>query len=154
MWKHIDQQAPSGAFVHAIAPYWADADPAGIVYTARFTDYALRAIDAWMIDRIGAGFYVMNTEWGIGTPFVHTECDLRMPARPGEALHISVAVARVGTTSLTFTVQGHGAQRGLLHFEGRFVCVCVSSLEENVEVQPIALDARIRSAAEAELRVT
>ncbi|HEV2573193.1 MAG TPA: acyl-CoA thioesterase [Beijerinckiaceae bacterium] len=152
MLKPIEQDAPPRPFVHAIAPYWADADPAGIVYTARFTDYALRAIDAWMIDRIGAGFYVMNTTWGIGTPFVHTECDLRAPARPGENLNISVSVERVGKTSITFAVQGHGAQRGLLHFEGRFICVCVSSLEEDVEVQPIALDIRIRSAAEAELR--
>lgn len=153
MLKHTETEAPPRAFVHAIDPYWADADPAGIVYTARFTDYALRAIDAWMIARVGAGFYRMNTEWGIGTPFVHTECDLRAPARPGEALNIAVFIERVGTTSLTFTVQGRGAERGLLHFEGRFVCVCVNSLEQYAEVKPMALDARLRSAAEAELRV-
>lgn len=153
MLKPIENQARARPFVHAIAPYRAEADPAGIVYTARFTDYALRAIDAWMIDRIGAGFYRMNTEWGIGTPFVHTECDLRAPARPGEALNISVFVERIGRTSLTFTVEGHGAERGLLHFEGRFVCVCARALQENAEVQPMALDARLRSAAEAELRV-
>ena len=67
-------------FVHRLAPYWADADPAGIVYTGRFADFSLRAIDAWMQDRAGAGFYRVNVDWGIGTPFVRAECDMRARA--------------------------------------------------------------------------
>ena len=150
MSKPIDAQVARSAFVHVIEPYWADADPAGIVYSGRFTDYALRAIDAWMEARAGAGFYRMNMEWGIGTPFVHTECDLRSPTRPGEALRIEVGVERVGETSLTFVVRGFGATENRIRFEGRFVCVCVPANDQAREPKPMAIDARLRRAAEAE----
>ena len=154
MSKLTDVPIRQAAFLHIIDPYWADADPAGIVYTGRFTDYALRAIDAWMEARTGAGFYRMNTEWGIGTPFVHTECDLRSPVRPGETLRIEVRVERVGSTSLTFSVKGYGVNENRMRFEGRFVCVCVTAIDQASEPKPIALDGRLRRAAEAELAVT
>ena len=151
MSRLTDAQARKGAFVHVVEPYWAEADPAGIVYTGRFTDYALRAIDAWMEARAGAGFYRINTEWGIGTPFVHTECDLRSPARPGEAIHIEVGIERIGKTSLTFRLWGRVAKEGRLIFEGRFACVCVPAIDQAREPRPIALDERLRRAAEFEL---
>jgi acyl-CoA thioesterase FadM len=150
MSKPIEATARGEAFVHDIDPYWADADPAGIVYTGRFTDYALRAIDAWMEARAGAGFYRMNTEWGVGTPFVHTECDLRSPAKPGERLRVTVEIARVGATSLTFAVRGHGVRENQLRFEGRFVCVCVRASDQASEPRSIELDPRLRRAAEAD----
>ena len=134
-------------------PVWGDLDPARIVYTGRFTDYALRAIDTWFLDRVGADFYTMNLEWGIGTPFVHTECDLKSSLTPRDALLVDVRVARIGSTSLTFRVEGTIEADGRSCFEGRFVCVCVEAAQQSLAPRAIPLDRRIRDAAEADLAI-
>lgn len=142
----------TGPFVHRLRPTWGETDTARIVYTARYPDYALRAIDAWFLERAGADFYRMNTVWGIGTPFVRLECDFRAPLTPADVVEIEVAVERAGERSLTFAVRGLIAESGRLAFEGRFVCVCVKVADQpRQDAKSIALDARLRAAAETDL---
>jgi acyl-CoA thioesterase FadM len=150
--RNMPQTSQStGAFVHRIRPTWGETDTARIVYTARYPDYGLRAIDAWFLERVGADFYRMNTEWGIGTPFVRLECDFRAPLTPRDLVEIEVAVERVGERSLTFCVRGRITGSGLLAFEGRFVCVCVNVGDQpRQDAKSIPLDPRIRQAAEAD----
>ena len=139
------------AFVHRIVPVWSDLDPARIVYTGRYTDYALRAIDAWMLDRTGADFYRMNFEWGIGTPFVHTECDIKSSLTPRDTLLVAVLIEKVGTSALTFRVEGSVQSDGRSCFVGRFVCVCVEAAAQSKDLRAIPLDPRIETAAQADL---
>ena len=141
-------------FIHEIRPVWGDLDPARIVYTGRFTDYAMRAIDAWMLDRTGADFYRMNFEWGIGTPFVHTECDLKSSLTPRDTLLIAVRVDKIGTSSLTFRVEGTIEADGRPCFTGRFVCVCVEAAEQSQNPRSMPLDRRIKVAAQADLALS
>ena len=147
MSKPIDTRA----FVHRVQPYWADADPAGILYTGRFTDFSLRAIDAWMQDRAGAGFYGTNVDWGIGTPFVRTECDISASVTPRDVLLIGVRVETIGATSLTFRVEGLIESDGRASFKGRFICVCVEGAMQADKPRAIPIDARLKAAAEADL---
>lgn len=136
-------------FVLRLQPTWGDSDPARMVYTARFPDFALRAIDAWLMANAGVNFYTMNVDWGIGTPFVHLECDFRSPATPRDALLIAVEVEKVGATSLTYRVAATIEEDGRLCFEGRFVCVCVdSNAQYKAGAKPMPLDRRLRNAAE------
>ena len=142
-------------FVHRLTPTWGDADPARMIYTGRFPDFALRAIDAWMLEKVGASFYGMNMDWGIGTPFVHLECDFRSPATPRDTLLIAVAVEKVGESSLAFKVAATIEADGRLCFEGRFVCVCVdASAQSKAGARPMPLDPRIRAAAEREMQAS
>lgn len=62
---------PTEPFVHRRQIVWGDTDTARIVYTARVPHFAMEAIEAWLIDRLGVGFYDMNTRLGFGTPMVH-----------------------------------------------------------------------------------
>lgn len=142
----------AGPFVHRLRPTWGETDTARIVYTARYPDFGLRAIDAWFLERAGADYYRMNTEWGIGTPFVRLECDFRAPLTPRDVVEIEVAVERAGERSLTFSVRGRIAGSGRLAFEGRFVCVCVKVADQpSLGAKSLPLDDRIRRAAEADL---
>ena len=141
-------------FVYRIVPVWGDLDPARIVYTGRFTDYALRAIDAWMLARTGADFYTMNFEWGIGTPFVHTECDLRSSLTPRDALLVAVSIEKLGNSSLMFRIEGTIEADGRPCFTGRFVCVCVEAAAQSQNPRAIPLDPRIKTAAQADLALT
>jgi len=144
--------ASNGPFVHRLQPTWGDSDPARMIYTGRFPDFALRAIDAWLLAHVGVDFYRMNVDWGIGTPFVHLECDFRSPATPRDTLLIAVEIDKIGTSSLAYRVAATIEADGRLCFEGKFVCVCVDGNEQSqAGARPIPLDPRIRAAAEAYL---
>ena len=153
MSKPTERPGSGRPFVHRLTPTWGDADAARMIYTGRFPDFALRAIDAWMLEKVGADFYRMNVDWRVGTPFVHLECDFRSPATPRDTLLITVAVAKVGASSLAFKVAGTIEADGRLCFEGRFVCVCVDAdAQSHAGARPMPLDPRIRDAAEKELQ--
>jgi acyl-CoA thioesterase FadM len=116
---------PSAAlFVHTRKIIWADSDPAGIVYTGRFPNFALEAIEAWAAARLGMDWFTMHQRLGGGTPFVHMDMDFRASLRPGDTLATTVALRKAGRSSLDFAIAGRLAD-GTLSFEGRFVCAFV-----------------------------
>jgi acyl-CoA thioesterase FadM len=101
---------------------WGDCDPARIAYTARIPAWALEAIDAWWEHHLdGDGWFQMETDRNIGTPFVGLSMDFRAPVTPRHRLNCAVWPVKLGTRSITFRVEGR--QDGTLCFEGRFTCV-------------------------------
>jgi acyl-CoA thioesterase FadM len=144
---------PRTHFVHRLKPRWAHSDPARMIYTPRFGDFCMEAIEAWYEDRVGADWYRINLDWGVGTPFVHMEIDFRSTVTPRDALAMTVAIERVGTSSLAFKVTARTEVDGRLCFEGRFVSVCVPSTdqgrdqERGAALRSIPLDPRLRAAA-------
>ena len=108
-------------YAHEIRVTWGDCDPAKIVYTARIPAFALDAINAWWEHHLGGGWFQIELDHNIGTPFVHLSLDFRAPITPRHRLICEVAPARLGDSSITFRV--NGLQNGVLCFEGTFVCV-------------------------------
>ncbi|SMX50207.1 acyl-CoA thioesterase [Maliponia aquimaris] len=115
----------SSPYTHEIRVTWGDCDPAQIVYTARIPCFALDAINAWWEDRLGQGWYQLELDRGLGTPFVHMSLDFRHPITPRHRLLCRVWPARLGETSIDFRVDGE--QGGKTCFEGRFTCVFVEA---------------------------
>ena len=109
------------AFEHEIRVTWGDCDPARIAYTARIPYWALDAIDAWWEAQHCGGWFHMELDRNIGTPFVHMSLDFRAPVTPRHRLICKVGPTRLGTSSITFRVEGW--QKDGLCFEGTFVCV-------------------------------
>jgi 4-hydroxybenzoyl-CoA thioesterase len=93
-------------FVYRRAVVWADTDAARIVYTGRFPNFALEAIEALLRARLDTDWYRLNLDEGLGTPFVNLSLDFAHPVTPRDELDIEVTVARVGTSSVTFSVVG------------------------------------------------
>lgn len=112
---------PTEPFVYRREVFWGDTDTALIVYTGRFTDYALEAIESWFRATLGTDWYAMNVDRGIGTPFVHLDIDFISPLTPRDVLHMSVHVAHIGGSSLGFHVHGR-ANGDRSCFKGNFVC--------------------------------
>ncbi|WP_372892619.1 acyl-CoA thioesterase [Rhodosalinus sp.] len=111
-------------FEHEIAVRWGDCDPAEIAYTGNIPGWALAAIDAWWEARVdGLGWYQMNADRNLGTPFVSMQLDFRAPITPRHRLICRTWPSRLGETSIAFRVDGY--QDGRLCFEGRFVSVFV-----------------------------
>ncbi|WP_299208063.1 thioesterase family protein [uncultured Tateyamaria sp.] len=114
----------STSFEHEIRVTWGDCDPAKIAYTGRLPWFALDAINAWWEAHLGGdGWYQLELDRNIGTPFVHMSMDFRSPVTPRHRLICSVRPSRLGEKSVTFRVDGH--QNGVLCFEGTFTCVFV-----------------------------
>lgn len=121
-----------------------DCDPARIAYTGRIPDFALEAIDGfWEATLEGDNWFRMNVDLGIGTPFVHMEIDFFSPITPRAVLLNHVRPIRLGTTSITFEVEG--VQAGVRCFRAQFVCVFV--VAEGLKKIPVP--ERIRAAVEA-----
>ncbi|QBF33863.1 thioesterase family protein [Thalassococcus sp. S3] len=111
-----------GAFCHEIRVTWGDCDPAKIAYTARLPWFALDAINAWWEHHLGGhGWYQLELDDNIGTPFVHMSMDFRAPVTPRHRLICETWPSKLGTSSIEFSMKGW--QDGVLCFEGRFVCV-------------------------------
>ncbi|HYF07883.1 MAG TPA: thioesterase family protein [Acetobacteraceae bacterium] len=141
-----DAAAP---FVHHRQVRWADADPAAIAYTARLPEMCLEAIEAWCRDRLGHGWYEMNRDLGIGTPFVHLSLDFRSPVTPRDALTLTVLLHRTGGSSLHLGVVARLADAGRVAFEGRFVCAFVRA----GAMKAIPIPARFRAALAREVAI-
>lgn len=111
-------------FVHDIRVTWGDCDPARIAYTARLPWFALDAINAWWEAHLGGdGWYQLELDRNIGTPFVHLSMDFRAPVTPRHRLMCEVWPSRLGNTSVTFSMRAR--QDDVLCFEGTFTCVFV-----------------------------
>ena len=118
----MTQPNSAAGFTHEIRVTWGDCDPARIAYTARIPWFALDAINAWWEHHLdGAGWYQMELDQNIGTPFVHMSLDFSAPITPRHRLMCEVYPMQLGTSSIRFAVNGR--QGGTLCFEGQFVCV-------------------------------
>lgn len=106
--------------VHRRKLRFGESDAASIVYTVRFFDYAIDAIDAWYDEIAGITLYELNMEHDISCPFVHTEMSFAGPLRPGDELAVRVLVERMGRSSLVFRVDG-SVGNSPARFTGRFI---------------------------------
>lgn len=122
-----DKHGPEkhGLYQHVLRVTWGDCDPARIVYTARIPWFALDAINAWWEDTLGEGWFQLELDRGVGTPFVNMTLDFRAPITPRHRLICEVWPCRLGETSISFRVNGR--QDGVLCFEGRFTCVFIEA---------------------------
>ncbi len=133
-------------FIHRRRVRWGESDPARIAYTARFLDFCMDAIEAFYQDRLGVGFYELNVDHGIGTPFVHVALDFRSPLTPRDMLAVEVRLARLGASSLTFEVAGRVAER--LAFSGKLVSAWVDGRGDTM--RPIRVPDEFRAKLEAD----
>lgn len=125
--------AARGAFTHEIRVGWGHCDPAQIAYTGHIPGFALEAIDSWWQAHLdGDGWFEINLDRNVGTPFVHVSLDFSSPITPRHRLICEVAPMRLGTKSIEFRVIGR--QNGKVCFTGRFVSVFVISDQHGVSI--------------------
>jgi acyl-CoA thioester hydrolase len=110
------------AFRFPVRVYYEDTDAAGVVYYANYLRFLERARSEWLASR---GFEVAALERGHGIAFaVHrVEIDYLRPARLGDRLEVSVAIAD-GRASRLITHQE--IRRGdTLLIDARVTVVCL-----------------------------
>lgn len=75
-----------------------EVDAAGIVFFARFINYAHEAMEHFFASLEG-GYPKLIMERRVGLPAVHLDVSFRSPARYGDTLRIETSVDRVGNRS-------------------------------------------------------
>ena len=96
---------PDSAFRHDIRVTWGDCDPAKIAYTARLPWFALDAINGWWENVLGGGWFQMELDRNVGTPFVKLGMEFAHPVTPRHTLMCEVFPTRLGEKSITFCVK-------------------------------------------------
>ncbi len=115
---------PAKYYEHTIRVTWGDCDPANIVYTGRLPWFALDAINSWWVEHLGGdGWFQMELDRNVGTPFVRLEMDFFHPVTPRHELICSVWPLRLGESSICFRVDGE--QDGKICFSSKSVSVFI-----------------------------
>ncbi len=104
---------------------WGDCDPAGIIYTPKVLDYAVEVVEVWNREVLGASWMKLNFEMGMGTPTVRAEVDFITPPAPDHEIISEIRVEKLGTSSITFLIQGRD-EDGTDIYRARLVSCLIS----------------------------
>jgi acyl-CoA thioester hydrolase len=108
-------------FVHRLRVRFHECDPQGVVFNAHYFAYFDVALtEMW---REAFGSYQSVVDQGTDVVVVEAAATYRAPARFDEELDVELAIARLGTTSMT--TQTAVRRDGELLVEGRLVHVFV-----------------------------
>jgi 4-hydroxybenzoyl-CoA thioesterase len=118
-------------------------DPAGIVYFVNFFDMVGGVVEDWFREAIGLPFQEMHLQRRIGFPIVNTGCEFFRPAHLGETLHLELAIAKLGRSSIEFVI--NGSVGGEEKFRARHKVAMVSL--DSFRALPIPEDMRAKMRA-------
>lgn len=130
-------------FSHERTITFGETDAARIVYTVRFFDFAIDAIDAFYSQIFGITLYDLNINHDLSCPFVHAEIDFKSALRPGEVLKTTVLVERIGRSTLTFAIEGKTVS-GRDSFVGKFIVSFIAPSRMKSVPLPAKIEQRAR----------
>jgi acyl-CoA thioester hydrolase len=110
-------------YVHRLRVRYAECDPQGVVFNAQYLAFADHALTELWRELFGG--YTSMLERGVDVVVAEARVRFRAPARFDEELDIAVAVAHLGTTSMTLHNQITRAADGaaIADVEVRYVWV-------------------------------
>ena len=106
----MSEQFPQGRFVRPKRIHFSECDPAGIVFYPQYFVMFNDLMEQWVDDGLGIGFAHLVGERRIGLPTVHLEADFKAVSRMGDAVRLSLAVAQLGTRSMTLALACHSVE--------------------------------------------
>ena len=78
----------------------------GTIYLPRVFDYLLEANGEWYGKFLGISWMEQNIS-GRGQPFLHVTCDILSRIVSGQLISLMLTVSRLGTSSISYAVQGY-----------------------------------------------
>ncbi len=139
---------PAGAFTRSVPIRFSHCDPAGIVYFPHYFDMFNGLIEDWYTQELKHNYAELIMGRRYGFPFVHIECDFKIPSRIGEVIALTLLVERIGRSSLGVAIVCH--RDGLERLRARMV-TAMMSLETR---KPVPLPQPLRDAIESYQRRT
>ena len=134
---------PAGAFTRSVTVRFSYCDPAGIVYFPHYFDIFNGLIEDWYLHELGFNYAEMITDGRYAAPFVHIDCDFKIPSRIGEIIDFTLLVEKVGRSSLGIAIVCH--RDGLERLRAHMV-TAMMSLETR---KPMPIPGPLRAQIEA-----
>lgn len=102
---------------------WADCDPAGVVFTGKFTDYLLGAV-MHFLRHIGYGPGAQRHEQRVGLPGKHMSLTFHASLYPEDAVDIRISVGAIRQRTFDIVAKAY-LMDGRLAFEGQFTPIAI-----------------------------
>lgn len=123
---------------------WADCDPAGVVYTGKFTEYLLVAVN-YLFDELGSGNYA---QWlrtlQVDTPCKGMDLEFHGALWPEDEFEMHCSISAVREHSFDIRVEAKQTD-GRRIFSGRFSPICISrEVRKRVPIPQAMLQALAR----------
>src|SRR6516162_1884940 len=134
---------PEAAFTRSVPVRFSHCDPAGIVYFPHYFDMFNGLIEDWYTQELGYDYAELIVGNRYGFPFVHIECDFRVPSRMGDVINLTLLVERIGRSSLSITIVCH--RDGLERLRARMTTAMMSLETRRAVPLPEALREGIES---------
>jgi 4-hydroxybenzoyl-CoA thioesterase len=99
-------------------------DPAGIVFYPQYFVLINELVEDWFDQGLGIDFARLHGELKRGVPMRRLECDFLSPSRIGERLLFTLAVKKIGGSSLTADVEAGAG--GIVRVRAMLVLVYLS----------------------------
>jgi len=127
---------------------WGECDPAGVVYTGRFTDYLLSAVMLFMDDLMGGPSEQYRAAHGIQTPCKGMSLMFQSALWPADVFEMHVRVGEIRSSSFDLLVTA-AKPDGTPVFEGKFSPICIPAAERRSIPIPPDLKSRLEAAERA-----
>lgn len=115
---------------------WGECDPAGVVYTATFADYAIAAAELFYGALLGTTPQQAKNDLGFGTPSRALSFDFLRSLKPDEEFDMTVGVAEVNRRTYVLDIAATTPQ-GEAVFNARLTPVCVARPERrSIDIPP------------------
>lgn len=115
---------PKDAFTRSVPIRFSHCDPAGIVYFPHYFDMFNGLIEDWYGQELGYDYAELITGRRYGFPFVHIECDFKIPSRIGEVIDLTLLIEDIGRASLTIGIVCH--RDNIVRLRARMVTAMMS----------------------------
>jgi acyl-CoA thioester hydrolase len=103
---------------------WGECDPAGVVYTATFSEYVISAAELFYGALFDTTPQRAKREQGFGTPSRALSFDFQRSLRPDDEFDMTVAVAEIHSRTCVLDITGRTLE-GDVVFAAKLTPVCV-----------------------------
>ena len=135
---------PSEAFRFPVRVYYEDTDAAGVVYYANYLRFMERARTEWL-SSLGFELADLEREHGIAFAVHHVDIRYHQPARLGDRLEVTVAMAENGRARLIADQQVRRGEDVLV--DARVTLACLDHANWRPARIPAPLAARMETTA-------
>ena len=118
-------------------------DPAGIVFYPQYFVLFNELVEDWFNDGLQQDYAAMVYAQRLGTPMVRLETEFLSPSQIGETLTLSLAVHKIGRSSLELEV--HGRSGGTARVRARLLVVLADVDRRRSVAIPEPLRERMRA---------
>lgn len=132
----------AGLFTTTRRVKWGECDPAGVVYTPRFTDYVVEAFHEFLGFMLEGPLQQKLVEHDLGTPAKAVSLVFHKSLWPEQTLRLVVFVSGIRTRSFDIAIRAED-DGGTAIFDASFSAVCIHHAERRSRAIPPALHIRL-----------